>query len=76
MGGYVLNTGIVAGLTILATIAIAAHGAYAAARADFPLKRFLLFVILSTMMIPGVAVLVPLYLVASHLGSSIPTRFW
>ena len=68
MGGYVLNTGIVAGLTILATIAIAAHGAYAAARDDFPMKRFLLFVILSTMMIPGVAVLVPLYVVASHLG--------
>ena len=68
MGGYVLNTGLVAGLTILATIAVAAHGAYAAARADFPLKRFLLFVILATMMIPGVAVLVPLYVVASHLG--------
>lgn len=68
MGSYVLNTGLVAGLTILATIAVAAHGAYAAARADFPLKRFLLFVILATMMIPGVAVLVPLYVVASHLG--------
>ena len=64
---YMLNSGFVAGVTILLTLAIAAHGAYAAARGDFPLKRTIMLTILASMMIPGVAVLVPLYWLASRL---------
>lgn len=67
IGRYMLNSGLVAGMTILITLIIAAHGAYAAARGDFPLKRPILFIILASMMIPGVAVLIPLYWVTSRL---------
>jgi multiple sugar transport system permease protein len=68
IGRYMLNSGFVALATIFLTLIVAAHGAYAAARDDFPFKRFLLFLILATMMIPGVAILIPLYMVASKLG--------
>lgn len=68
IGRYMLNSGLVAGMTILITLIIAAHGAYAAARGDFPLKRPILFIILASMMIPGVAVLIPLYWVTSRLA--------
>ncbi len=68
IGGYMLNSALVAFVTIVLTLIVAAHGAYAAARGDFPFKRALLFIILATMMIPGVAILVPLYVVASKLN--------
>lgn len=64
---YMGNSAIIAFLTILMTLVIAMHGAYGAARRDFPGKSAILFVILSSMMIPGVAVLIPLYWVASKL---------
>lgn len=68
IGDYMLNSALVAFVTIAVTLVVAAHGAYAAARGDFPFKRALLFIILATMMIPGVAILVPLYVVASQLN--------
>lgn len=68
MAGYIVNSLMVAGLTIVVTLVIAAHGGYAAARFNFPLKRFILFFVLSTMMIPGIAVLIPLYIVAANLN--------
>ena len=68
MARYIINNVIVAAGTIVLTLLIASHGGYAAARSDFPLKNTLLFIILSTMMIPGIAVLIPLYMVASKLN--------
>lgn len=68
IGRYMLNSALIAGITIAATLVIAAHGAYAAARGDFPFKRPILVIILASMMIPGVAVLIPLYWMASWLG--------
>lgn len=65
---YMLNSGFVALVTIVVTLLISMHGAYGAARRDFPGKRPILFIILSSMMIPGVAVLIPLYWVASKLN--------
>jgi ABC-type glycerol-3-phosphate transport system permease component len=67
IGRYMLNSAFIAAAVILLTLVIAAHGAYAASRGDFPLKRPILLVILASMMIPGVAVLIPLYWVASKL---------
>lgn len=67
IGRYMLNSGFIAGATILLTLAIASHGAYAAARGHFPFKQTILLTILASMMIPGVAVLIPLYWVASRL---------
>lgn len=63
-----VNSGFVTLATIVATLAIGVHAAYAAARRDFPLKKTILFVILCSMMIPGIAVLVPLYMLAAQLG--------
>lgn len=67
MGRYFLNSLWVSALTIALTLVVGAHGGYAAARAAFRGKNSVLFVILATMMIPGIAVLVPLYMLAARL---------
>jgi multiple sugar transport system permease protein len=68
MPRYFFNSILVAVTTILLTLVVACHGGYAAARFNFPLKNFMLFVILMTVMIPGIAVLVPLYMIATQIG--------
>lgn len=65
---YLGNTLLVAGLTVTVTIIIAIFGAYAAARFKFRGKTTSLFLILMTSMIPGIAILVPLYFLAVRLG--------
>ncbi len=68
MPRYFLNSLIVCVATVVFTLVVACHGGYSAARFNFPLKNFLLFVILATVMIPGIAVLVPLYMIATQVG--------
>ncbi len=68
LGRYLANSTVVAGLTILATLAVAVHGGYAAARFRFPGKHQILFLILATAMIPGICILVPVYLLATYAG--------
>jgi multiple sugar transport system permease protein len=68
MPRYFGNSLLVAMATIALTLVVASHGAYAAARHEFPAKNFLLFLILATVMIPGIAVLVPLYMIMSRVG--------
>jgi len=68
MPRYFLNSVLVGLATILLTLVVASHGAYAAARYEFPAKNFLLFLVLATVMIPGIAVLVPLYMIMSQVG--------
>lgn len=65
---YLGNTLLVAGLTVVLTILVAIFGAYAAARFRFRGKSTSLFLILMTSMIPGIAILVPLYFLAVRLG--------
>lgn len=65
---YLTNTIIVAACTVILTILVALLGGYAASRFEFKGKNTLLFLILSTAMIPGIAILVPLYLLAVRLG--------
>lgn len=65
---YVANSFIVATGTIVLSIAIAVHAGYAAARFTFAGKNQLLLLILSTAMVPGIAILVPIYLLATSLG--------
>ncbi|MFV0428387.1 MAG: carbohydrate ABC transporter permease [Arachnia sp.] len=65
---YLGNTLLVAGLTVVSTIIIAVFGAYAAARFKFRGKNTSLLLILMTSMIPGIAILVPLYFLAVRLG--------
>jgi multiple sugar transport system permease protein len=68
MGQYFLNSFIVSGLTIALTLVIGTHGGYGASRGRFRGKRALLFIILATIMIPGICVLVPLYMLAARLN--------
>lgn len=65
---YLWNSAMVAISTAICAVVIGVHAGYAAARYSFPAKRLLLFVILSTIMIPLVVVMVPLYILASKLG--------
>jgi ABC-type glycerol-3-phosphate transport system permease component len=67
MTRYFLNSLLVSGLTILLTLTIGMHGGYAASRGRFRGKAALLFIILATIMIPGISVLVPLYMLAARL---------
>ncbi|TCB97177.1 carbohydrate ABC transporter permease [Micromonospora zingiberis] len=63
-----LNSVIVSVVTVLVTLIIAVPAAYSAARYRFRGKAGLLFFILMTSMVPGIAVLVPLYYLAVKLG--------
>lgn len=65
---YILNSFAVAIATIALTLVVAVHAGYAAARFSFPGRKQLLLLILSTAMIPGIAILVPIYLLATSLG--------
>ena len=63
-----LNSSLVALLTIALTLFTACPLAYVTAHFEFRLKRPLLFYILATVMVPGISVLLPLYLTAQRLG--------
>lgn len=65
---YLLNSIIVAGSSVVLTIVLALLGAYATARFSFRGRDASLFLILMTSMIPGIAILVPLYFLAVRTG--------
>lgn len=65
---YLGNTLLVAGITVVVTILVAVFGAYSAARFRFRGKTVSLFLILMTSMIPGIAILVPLYFLTVRVG--------
>ncbi|MEZ5670515.1 MAG: carbohydrate ABC transporter permease, partial [Alphaproteobacteria bacterium] len=67
LANYVLNSLIVAGLTILFCLALAIPAGYGLARFDVPFKEALFLLMLASMMIPYQALLVPLYLMFSSL---------
>lgn len=54
--------------SLIVSVTLAVHAAYAASRFRFKGKDFLLLLIWSTVMIPGVAIIVPLYLLAVDIG--------
>lgn len=65
---YMLNSLVVAvGATVLALV-VALYGAYAGARLKFRGKSSVLVVVLMTSMVPGIAVLIPLYALAVRTG--------
>jgi ABC-type glycerol-3-phosphate transport system permease component len=65
---YIANSLFVVGAAIVLSIGLAVHAAYAVARFRFAAKNTLLFLVWSTVMIPGVSIIVPLYLLAVDLG--------
>jgi len=58
---YFRNSIIVTGLSLAASLILSLHAAYALARFKFKGKTVLLLTLLATSMIPGIAILVPLY---------------
>jgi len=65
---YLMNSALTATLSIALTLFVAVHAGYAAARFQFAGRKQLLFLILCTSMIPGIAILVPVYLLVTSLG--------
>lgn len=65
---YLLNTVIVAILAVILTLVCALPAAYAAARLPFKGQRAMLFSVLATSMVPGIAILVPTYYLAVSTG--------
>ena len=55
------NSLLVTAVSVLASLVLAVHAAYGLARYDFRAKTLLMLGILATSMIPGIAILVPLY---------------
>lgn len=64
---YLWNTLLVVAVSAIVSLLLAAHAAYAVARWQFTGKNALLLLMWSTIMIPGVAIVVPLYLLAIDL---------
>jgi multiple sugar transport system permease protein len=65
---YILNSVLVVAGALVLSVGLAVHAAYAVSRFKFRAREALLFVIWSTVMIPGVSIIVPLYLLAVDLG--------
>jgi multiple sugar transport system permease protein len=67
-GRYMLNTLLVAIVSVLGQVIFGSLSAYAFARMDFKGKHFLFGLFLSTLMIPGVVTLIPLFILMKYLG--------
>jgi multiple sugar transport system permease protein len=63
-----LNSILLAAGTIALVLLVAVHASYAAARFQFRGKNTILFVLLATIMVPGVVTLIPQYFLAVQLG--------
>lgn len=87
---YLLNTVGVTLVVMLIGVTISAHAAWAVVRHRFAGKKAMLFLMWTTIMIPGVSIIVPLYLIAVdvklydtyavliivYCASLIPTLVW
>jgi multiple sugar transport system permease protein len=65
---YVLNTLIVAGVSVAGTVISCSMVAYSLARINWPGRNVLLIVLLATLMIPFPVTMVPLFVMFSDLG--------
>lgn len=65
---YFMNSALLAVGTILLTILVAVPAAYAAARYRFRGRNGVMLGILAMSMIPGISILIPIYMLASKLG--------
>ncbi|SDK92970.1 carbohydrate ABC transporter membrane protein 2, CUT1 family (TC 3.A.1.1.-) [Arthrobacter sp. ov407] len=66
--GYFFNSTYVSVLTTVAVVVISSLTAFAFARFDFPGKNFVFAVLLAGLMIPGIVVIVPQFVLAKSLG--------
>ena len=87
---YILNSLIIGLSTIILTIVLASHMAFAVARYQFKGKNLLMFGILMTSMIPGICIITSMYMISVKLNlhntyhlliivftaGQIPTQVW
>ena len=65
---FIGNSIAVCVVTIFGVLTVGSVTAFAFARFDFPGKQFLYYVILAMMMVPGILMLIPSFMLASGLG--------
>jgi multiple sugar transport system permease protein len=65
---YLLNSVVVASITIVGTLLIGTLAGYGFSRFNFPLKNTAFIVILATLMIPFQSIVIPLFVVLKQLG--------
>jgi ABC-type glycerol-3-phosphate transport system permease component len=68
LGRHYLNSIIITGCTVAGTLLLSTMAGYAFAKLSFPLKNVLYFVLLSTLMMPATALIIPLYLQLKGFG--------
>jgi ABC-type glycerol-3-phosphate transport system permease component len=66
--GYLWNTTLIVLVVIVLSLMVSAHAAYAVARFSFRGRDVLMLTMFSTIMIPGVAIVIPLYLLSVKVG--------
>jgi multiple sugar transport system permease protein len=65
---YFLNSTLVAGAVTLGNVVFCSMLGYALAKLDFPGKRVMFGLVLTTLMIPGVVTFVPLFILTTNIG--------
>ena len=65
---WLINSAFIAITVTLSTVAFVSMGGYALARIKFPGSKPLFNAIIGTMMIPGIVMLIPMFLVLKYLG--------
>ena len=68
ISGYVFNSLVVSGVSMVGVLLVASISGFIFARYDFPGREVLFFAILALLMIPGVLTLVPAFLLVKDLG--------
>jgi ABC-type glycerol-3-phosphate transport system permease component len=66
--GYLWNTTLIVAAVIVLSLVVSAHAAYAVARCSFRGRDALMLTMFSTIMIPGVAIIIPLYMLSVKVG--------
>jgi multiple sugar transport system permease protein len=68
VGRWAINSFFVAAAVTVSTVLLAALAGYAISRIKFPGSRALFLAILGTMMVPGIVMLIPMFIVLKSLG--------
>lgn len=68
IGQYLTNSVLVSGIAVLGTLIIGTMAGYGFSRFEFPFKNALFIIILTTLMIPFQALMIPLFVVLRNLG--------
>ena len=66
--GYLWNTTLVAFVVIVVSTFVSAHAGYGIARFDFRGRNGLMLAMFTTIMMPGVAIVIPLYMLSVKVG--------